>query len=109
MHHRYHINLFWSDEDECWIADVPDLTYCSAHGPTPEAALAEVETAICASRRSGRGRAIRSRAALSAGDLCSARCGVTATDVVSFVGPLALQREVPTLLSLTPLFSVSER
>ena len=22
---RYHINLFWSDEDEAWIADVPDL------------------------------------------------------------------------------------
>ena len=44
--HRYHINLFWSDEDEGWIADVPDLTYCSAHGPTPEAALAEVEIAI---------------------------------------------------------------
>jgi predicted RNase H-like HicB family nuclease len=48
MHHRYHINLFWSDEDACWIADVPDLTYCAAHGPTPEAALAEVETAISA-------------------------------------------------------------
>ena len=48
MPHRYHINLFWSDEDGCWIADVPDLTYCSAHGPTPEAALAEVETAIAA-------------------------------------------------------------
>jgi predicted RNase H-like HicB family nuclease len=48
MHHRYHINLFWSDEDEGWIADVPDLTYCSAHGPTPEIALAEVEIAITA-------------------------------------------------------------
>lgn len=48
MHHRYHINLFWSDDDGCWIADVPDLTWCSAHAPTPEAALAEVETAIVA-------------------------------------------------------------
>jgi predicted RNase H-like HicB family nuclease len=48
MHHRYHINLFWSDEDECWIADAPDLIHCSAHGPTPEAALAEVEIAIVA-------------------------------------------------------------
>jgi predicted RNase H-like HicB family nuclease len=46
MGHRYHINLFWSDEDGCWIADVPDLTYCSAHGPTPEAALREVEVAV---------------------------------------------------------------
>ncbi|MFZ1429690.1 MAG: type II toxin-antitoxin system HicB family antitoxin [Geminicoccaceae bacterium] len=48
MHNRYHIHLFWSDEDECWIADVPDLASCSTHGPTPEAALAEVETAITA-------------------------------------------------------------
>jgi predicted RNase H-like HicB family nuclease len=46
MPHRYHINLFWSDEDGCWVADVPNLNYYSAHGATPEAALAEVETAI---------------------------------------------------------------
>ena len=45
MPHRYHINLFWSDEAGCWIADVPDLTWRSAHGPTPEAALAEVGSA----------------------------------------------------------------
>ena len=38
----YHINIFWSDEDECFIADIPDLKYCSAHGHTPEEALAEV-------------------------------------------------------------------
>jgi predicted RNase H-like HicB family nuclease len=46
MGHRYHTYLFWSDEDGCWIADVPDLTCCSAHGPTPEAALREVEVAV---------------------------------------------------------------
>jgi predicted RNase H-like HicB family nuclease len=38
----YHINVFWSDEDDCYIADIPDLRYCSAHGDTPQAALAEV-------------------------------------------------------------------
>lgn len=38
----YHINLFYSEEDECYIADIPDLKYCSAHGETPEAALREV-------------------------------------------------------------------
>jgi predicted RNase H-like HicB family nuclease len=38
----YHINIFYSDLDEPWIADVPDLQFCSAHGPTPEAALHEV-------------------------------------------------------------------
>lgn len=46
--HRYHINLFWSENDGCWIADVPDLKACSAHGDTPAEALSEVETAIAA-------------------------------------------------------------
>lgn len=43
---RYHINLFWSDEDECWIADVPDLQYCSAHGETAEEAAHEIQIAM---------------------------------------------------------------
>lgn len=43
---RYHINLFWSDEDGCWVADVPDLRYCSAFGDTPEEALAEIQVAM---------------------------------------------------------------
>lgn len=38
----YHINIFYSPEDECYIADIPDLKYCSAHGDTPEQALHEV-------------------------------------------------------------------
>ena len=38
----YHINVFWSEEDNTYIADIPDLKYCSAHGPTSEAALREV-------------------------------------------------------------------
>jgi len=38
----YHINVFWSDEDDCYIADIPDLEFCSAHGETPEEALSEV-------------------------------------------------------------------
>lgn len=42
---HYHINIFFSDEDEGWIADIPDLEACSAFGETPEEALAEVETA----------------------------------------------------------------
>lgn len=44
--HRYHINVFWSDEDGCWIAEVPDLRPCSAHGDSPEEAVKEVEVAI---------------------------------------------------------------
>ncbi|HEV2748735.1 MAG TPA: type II toxin-antitoxin system HicB family antitoxin [Allosphingosinicella sp.] len=46
MNPRYHINLFWSDEDESWIADVPDLRGCSAHGRTPAEAAAEAQEAI---------------------------------------------------------------
>jgi predicted RNase H-like HicB family nuclease len=41
----YHINIFYSDEDGGYIADIPDLDSCSAFGPTPEQALAEVEQA----------------------------------------------------------------
>lgn len=37
----YHINVFWSVEDESWIADIPDLQYCSALGSTPQEALNE--------------------------------------------------------------------
>lgn len=38
----YHINVFYSEEDGGYIADIPDLEACSAFGPTPQAALAEV-------------------------------------------------------------------
>ena len=41
----YHINIFYSDEDGGYIADIPDLEMCSAFGVTPEEALAEVEKA----------------------------------------------------------------
>jgi predicted RNase H-like HicB family nuclease len=37
----YHINVFYSDEDEGYIADIPDLKHCSAFGETPEEALCE--------------------------------------------------------------------
>jgi predicted RNase H-like HicB family nuclease len=38
----YHINLFYSEEDEGYIADIPDLKHCSAFGSTPSEALSEV-------------------------------------------------------------------
>jgi predicted RNase H-like HicB family nuclease len=41
----YHINVFYSDEDSGYVADIPDLEACSAFGSTPEEALAEVELA----------------------------------------------------------------
>lgn len=46
MQHHYHINVFWYADDDCWIADVPDLKSCSAHGDTPSEAIAEAEIAI---------------------------------------------------------------
>jgi predicted RNase H-like HicB family nuclease len=46
MNSAYRIEVFWSDEDGVWIADVPDLPLCSAHGLVPHEAVAEVEQAI---------------------------------------------------------------
>ena len=43
---KYHINVFYSVEDKAYIADVPDLKYCSAHGRTPQEALREVLIAV---------------------------------------------------------------
>jgi predicted RNase H-like HicB family nuclease len=39
----YHINIFYSEEDGGYIADIPDLEACSAFGSTAEEALAEVK------------------------------------------------------------------
>lgn len=41
----YHINIFYSEQDAGYIADIPDLAYCSAFGQSPQDALREVETA----------------------------------------------------------------
>ena len=38
----YHINIFYSQEDEGYVADIPDLTSCSAFGENASEALAEV-------------------------------------------------------------------
>jgi predicted RNase H-like HicB family nuclease len=56
----YHINIFWSDEDGGYIADIPDLSCCSAFGATPEEALREVNLAKSAWIESAKaeGRAI---------------------------------------------------
>jgi predicted RNase H-like HicB family nuclease len=54
----YHINVFYSDEDEAYVADIPDLEACSAFGSSAEEALAEVERAkqawLAAARADGR-------------------------------------------------------
>lgn len=41
----YHVNVFYSEEDDGYIADIPDLKFCSAFGSTLEEAVREVESA----------------------------------------------------------------
>ena len=41
----YHINIFYSEEDDGYIADIPDLEACSAFGETPDEALRQVQQA----------------------------------------------------------------
>jgi predicted RNase H-like HicB family nuclease len=54
----YHINIFYSDEDDGYIADFPDLDSCSAFGATPEQALSEAlqakEAWMAAARETGK-------------------------------------------------------
>jgi antitoxin HicB len=45
---RYLVELFWSDEDDGYIAVVPDLPGCSAVGNTPEEAVREIGDATLA-------------------------------------------------------------
>jgi predicted RNase H-like HicB family nuclease len=46
MDRRYHINVFWSQRDESWVADVPDLKSCAAFDDSPEEAIVEARLAI---------------------------------------------------------------
>jgi len=43
---RYEVIIYWTDADEAFIAEVPELPGCAADGPTYEAALANVKTII---------------------------------------------------------------
>jgi len=43
--YNYNINIFYSEDDGGYIADIPDLKFCSAFGETPEKALAELAIA----------------------------------------------------------------
>lgn len=44
---KYEIILYWSEVDEVFIAEVPELPGCMAHGETQEAALASAKEAVC--------------------------------------------------------------
>ncbi|MCX6049260.1 MAG: type II toxin-antitoxin system HicB family antitoxin [Chloroflexi bacterium] len=43
---RYEVIIYWSDEDQSFVAEVPELAGCMADGATYQAALANVETVI---------------------------------------------------------------
>jgi predicted RNase H-like HicB family nuclease len=44
--HKYEIIIYWSNEDQIFVAEVPELPGCMAHGNTQEAALAQANEAI---------------------------------------------------------------
>jgi len=44
--HKYEIIIFWSDDDQAFVADVPELAGCMAHGQSYEAALHQAKEAI---------------------------------------------------------------
>jgi predicted RNase H-like HicB family nuclease len=43
---KYEVIIYWSDEDEAFIAEVPELPGCAAHGATQEDALSNANEAI---------------------------------------------------------------
>ncbi len=43
---KYEVIIYWSEEDEAFVAEVPQLPGCAAHGPSQEAALASAQEAI---------------------------------------------------------------
>jgi len=43
---RYEVIIFWSDEDQAFVADVPELPGCMAHGDSQESALKNAQDAI---------------------------------------------------------------
>jgi predicted RNase H-like HicB family nuclease len=44
--YKYEVIIHWSDEDQAFVAEVPELPGCAGHGPTQEAALAGAKKAI---------------------------------------------------------------
>ncbi len=43
---KYEIIIYWSNDDKVFVADVPELPGCIAHGPTEELALSNVKDAM---------------------------------------------------------------
>jgi predicted RNase H-like HicB family nuclease len=43
---KYEVIIFWSDDDQAFVAEVPELSGCMAHGETQEAALDNIKAAM---------------------------------------------------------------
>jgi len=43
---KYEVIIYWSEEDQVFVAEVPELPGCAAHGATQEQALASAQEAI---------------------------------------------------------------
>ncbi len=43
---KYEVIIFWSDEDNAFICEVPELPGCMAHGDSHESALANIRSAM---------------------------------------------------------------
>lgn len=44
--YKYEVIIYWSNEDQAFVSEVPELPGCMAHGETPESALAHAQEAI---------------------------------------------------------------
>ena len=44
--HKYAVVINWSNEDDAFIAEAPELSGCMSHGDTPQAALGEITVAM---------------------------------------------------------------
>ena len=43
---KYEVIIYWSQEDEAFVAEGPELPGCAAHGPTPGRVLSNAQDAI---------------------------------------------------------------
>ena len=44
--HKYEIIIYWSNDDDAFVSEVPELPGCMAHGGTQESALINVREAV---------------------------------------------------------------
>ncbi len=43
---KYEVIIYWSEEDQLFVAEIPELPGCAAHGATQQEALTNAQEAI---------------------------------------------------------------